>query len=634
MPGIVLLIGFLMAGIILCEGIFARRPRALRLWFGLTAGLVLMMWLPSLFAFFMDFTRMANLCAIALAWVLAIAAYMAGKAQKQERSIIAEKMPPIKGVLALVLPFTVLFAVLQYTHYFREVDGALHVGQSTYGDLCMHSAIITSLKNASYPPNYSILPDTRLGYPFLMDALSASMTLFGTPLSLSMTIPDVLMGAMVAWGFVLLSWKMTHSMRASAVAFLLFFLNGGLGFLYAFDFVARDQSAVVDIFTGYYLAPANMPDLNLRWVNVICDMLLPQRTFLAGITMLLPALWLLTEGMREREQGKSSWGTWLALGVLAGALPMIHTHSFLALGLISAGAMGTILLRERKWSNMKGFIVYGALALALALPQLLIWTFPQTFHGGALAFWPGWVNNTGTGLLDETVWFWVKNVGPVFLLLIPCAVSAKGTERSLAVGAALTFVVANLVRFQTNLYDNNKIIYAAYLIMCPLLSAYLVRIFDRLKGIPGRAWISVCFLTVSLLSGTLSIGRELVSDYQIFSADEVEAAAFLQEETPEHCILLTGRQHNNFASVLAGRNVLCGPDIFLHPHGLNYRQNAADVEQMYIAPALNSELFEKYGVQYVLISSQERGQYALDEFWFRENCALVFENDSVCIYRM
>ena len=195
-------------------------------------------------------------------------------------------------------------------------------------------------------------------------------------------------------------------------------------------------------------------------------------------------------------------------------------------------------------------------------------------------------------------------------------------------------MVANFIRFQTNLYDNNKIIYAAYLIMCPLLSAYLVRIFDRLKGIPGRTWIAACFLAVSLLSGTLSIGRELVSDYQIFSADEVAAAAFLQEETPEHCVLLTGRQHNNLASVLAGRNVLCGPDIFLHPHGLDYRQSAADVALMYTEPAQNAELFEKYGVEYVLISSQERGQFALDEFWFQENATLVFENDSVRIYRM
>lgn len=632
MAGVLLLVLYLLAGLMLSEGVFARFARPVRIWLGLVSGLVLMMWLPSIWAFPFDFTRKANLIALLSAYALSVPAFVLGKRVKS--APYGEKMPPVRAVLALVVPFVLLFAYLQYTHYFRDVGGALHVGQSTYGDICMHSAIITSLQNAAYPPDYSILPGARLGYPFLADALSASMLLFGTPLSLSMTVPGTLMGLLTAWGFVMLAWKMTGSMRAAAVAFLLLFLNGGLGFLYAFDLVAEDTSAVIDIFEGYYLAPANMPALNLRWVNIICDMLLPQRTFLAGMCILIPALYLLCDAMHKREAGSADMHIWIPLGVLAGTMPMIHTHSFMALGLITLGAMAAIILREKKWKDMEGFIAYGIIAVVMALPQLIIWTFPQTGSAGALAFWPGWVNNTGGGLRDETLWFWVKNVGPVFLLLVPAAIGAKKTEKALCAGAALALAVANLIRFQMLLYDNNKIIYAAYLIACPVAAAYLVRIYDRLRGIPGRTWIAACFLFVSLVSGALSAAREIVSDYQIFGESEVEAADFLRDETPEHCMLLTGRQHNNLASVLAGKNVVCGPDNFLSTHGLDYSDRARDVVSMYEAPEESGHLFEKYQVDYVMVSAWERSQFEMKEDWFRENCRMVFENPSVRIYAL
>lgn len=648
MLGILLLVLFEIAGLILCEGVFARRARPVRVWMGLTAGLVMMMWLPSLWAFLLGFSKDANWFALGTAYVLAGLGLLWGWRSRAKKT--KDALPPLKTVLALVAPFALLFGFLQYTHYFREVDGALHVGQSTYGDICMHSAIITSLQNASFPPEYSILPGSRLGYPFLMDALSASMVLFGTPLSLSMAVPGALMGVLVFWGFLMLSYKMTGSAKASAVAFLLLFLNGGLGFLYTFDFVAEDTSAVIDMFTGFYRTPTNMPDLNLRWVNILCDMLLPQRTFLAGIAVLIPALWLLCDAMGRRGEKR----VWVKLGVLAGTLPMIHTHSFLALGLITLGAMAVLFVRESamrrvvrvekgnsslevnrrvfNWRGMTGFVVYGLIAVAMALPQLIVWTFPQTGSAGALTIWPGWVNNTGYGLRDETLWFWVKNIGPVFLLLVPAAMHARPREQALAVGAALAFIVANFVRFQMLLYDNNKIMYAAYIVACPLLGSYLVRVYRRLQGIPGRRWLAACFLFISIFSGALSIGREVVSDYQIFSKNETAAAQFLAEETEQHCTVLTGRQHNNLASVLAGKNVVCGPDNFLSTHGLEYSRRAADVVRMYEQPDTCAHLFAQYGVDYVLVSSQERSQFYLDEGWFSERFTLAYENSSVRIY--
>ena len=64
----------------------------------------------------------------------------------------------LSGCVVLVAPLVILSGYLQYTHTLRNVGGALHVGQSTYGDLCLHLGIATSLRNAPFPPTYSLLP--------------------------------------------------------------------------------------------------------------------------------------------------------------------------------------------------------------------------------------------------------------------------------------------------------------------------------------------------------------------------------------------------------------------------------------------------------------------------------------------
>lgn len=74
----------------------------------------------------------------------------------------------------------------------------------------------------------------------------------------------------------------------------------------------------------------------------------------------------------------------LAVGLWAGPMPMIHTHSFLALGVISLGAMIDCLLREKSDGSERfcSCAVWGG-GLRAALPQLLEWTFPQTVGGGS-----------------------------------------------------------------------------------------------------------------------------------------------------------------------------------------------------------------------------------------------------------
>ena len=632
MGGVFLLCGFLFCGVVAADALFRRKCGLIRLWLGLSGGLLLMMWLPALYAFVLGFTVTAQWLALATAALLAAVCAGCARGRPRPSTPFCGGMPKWLPAV-LIIPLTLLSGYLQYTHILRDVDGALHVGQSTYGDLCLHLGIATSLRNAAFPPDYSILKGALLGYPFLADSMVTSMLLFGTDLAQAFVLTGTLMMALVYTGYVILAWELTKRPMAVALTFVLMFINGGLGFLYTFDGAMRDSTALRAVFTGFYKTPTNQPDLNLRWVNVICDMMVPQRTLLAGWTLLIPALYQLTAAMRENRRS-----AFAILGVWAGAMPMVHTHSFMALGLISAGAMLFKAIspgRAQRGALMLSFVCYGAIAVGLALPQLLTWSFPQTIGGGSLRFRFNWVNNLGNGqLIDGYFWFWIKNVGLIYLLIVPAVLSTRpgGTFRALAIGALFIYIVAELIQFQPNEYDNNKLFYVAFMAVLPSVGLYLTKLWDALKGVRGRALLAAVFLSVSTVSGALSIARETVSDYQLLGAEEVEAAQFVEENTDPDAVFLTGQQHNNAIAALTGRYILCGTPSYLYFHGIDYSAQQLAASRMYENPSDSAALFEQYGIDYVYISSHERGDFAVDMEYFAGNGALVFENADVLIY--
>jgi hypothetical protein len=284
------------------------------------------------------------------------------------------------------------------------------------------------------------------------------------------------------------------------------------------------------------------------------------------------------------------------------------------------------------------FGVYGCLTVALALPWLMGYAFPQTVDGGVLRLMFNWVNNNGGAgemlLKDDSLWFWVKNVGLIFLVFVPAALSAGRRGKMLSCGALMIFIVAELVLFQKNIYDNNKLFYVAYMVMVPVAVQYLAMIFDRLKGIRGRAFFTALFVFVSCISGTLSLAREAVSEYQVFSPEEVAAADFAEDIGDKQDIILTGTQHLNAMSALAGRRIVCGPGTYLYYHGLDYWDEEAAVRQMYENPAENAHLFEEYGVRYVYISHHERGNYAVNERYFLENANCIYADGGIYLFDM
>ncbi len=737
------LLYFQAAGIALSFLLLKKESAAKKILLGSVFGLVFLEWVPVLFAFLFDFTLLSHVLALVCMLPVFVIFLMQGGlgSQLQAAKASLTKTFTHHGFFAGIFLLTFFyFAYILSTHTIvYSADGALYTGQATYGDMSLHLSFITSIAvQQSFPPDYSIFPGVKLAYPFLCDSVSSSLYLLGASLRWAYMLPMLFAFGQILATVYLFSIYLFGRKKKALLTFLLFFLNGGLGFLYFLDY-SSDYS-ISDIFSGYYTMPTNLVGENIRWVNMINDMFLPQRATLFGYAVLFSALFLLCKGLREKSRR-----CLVLAGLLGGALPLIHTHSFLALGMISAvwlllwvyggqtsweqsvqeleygkfanpelpreeencqrtvqnapllqvtlrptlfglfiftaiamsllqflyqkGSIGSVglmqlalllvgiltlaglygLYQHVQQQGIKPFLhtwgLYGLCALVPALPQLIFWTFGQVSEGGFVKGYFNWAN-----LGDPYIWFYVKNIGLVLLLIFLSFAKGGKKLRPLLAPALFVWVIAELVVFTPNVYDNNKLLYVAYFLLCLAVGHVGVEAYEKLsKSILSAQdesstanrvhplalrLLAALFLLLCVTSALLSLGREAVSKYQLYGASQVALAQYVEENLPTDAVILTNTHHNNAIACLTGRSIVCGSDSFLYYHGIATSQRKADVAQMFTDPLNAADLFEQYNVSYIVISSYERANYEIDEAIFAQNFTLVFSYDDVLLYQV
>ncbi len=235
MLSIAYLLAFLAGGAAIARLLLPRQEAVKRAYLGFSLGVLLMMWLPVLWAYAVRFSFTAHYLALGTLILLTGLAY----ALRDRRAALPFDRAQKRRLLALaclVVPLTALSAYLQYTHSIRlAADGGYHVGQSTYGDLSLHLAICTSIVNAPFPLHNSLMLGATMAYPYLSDSFASTLYMLGLPLNTAMALTGTLMMALVFTGYGLLCMQLCRRRGAAALAFLLLFLNGGMGFLYTLD---------------------------------------------------------------------------------------------------------------------------------------------------------------------------------------------------------------------------------------------------------------------------------------------------------------------------------------------------------------------------------------------------------------
>ena len=713
-PSFAYMLMYLAFGVMTVRFLLPRHRPLNRIWLGLSLGLLEEMWLPALFAFFFGFTALAHTAAAGALLVITLLCYF-GRDRRDPVRWDRKECTHLVQMLLVVLPLTILGAYLQYTHVMRvDSAGNWNVGQSTYGDLPMHMSFITNLAGKKFPADYPFYPGVQLSYPFLTDTLSSTFYLLGANIQSAVIIPAVVMMFLCYAGVMVLAREMSAGKKTVMLAALLFFLNGGLGFIYDFDLaggrwevenvtrsgewlqagvggrmrmlaeaVGEQKSQIFsgyfselterirNILEGYYKTPTNQPDPNnLRWSNVICDLMVPQRTLLGGWCMVIPCFYLFSTALRPRRVFEASYEraaeglrpvpdnrALILLAVWAGALPLIHTHSFVALALMSLGAMvydlihgdpKELMIRRTRGEILLRYAVYGLIAGALAMPQLVFFTFDQALGSGSsrsfMTIQFNWVNvsswTTASGsavyqMKDLYFWFYIKNIGIPFIVLLLALFEKNPRHRRIFAMMFPVILAAELIRFQPNAYDNNKLLYLAWMMGCIVVADWCGTVWKKLKGLRGRYALAVLAAVVTFLSAGLTIWRECKSDYQAFNARAVEAGEFARKWTSPDAVFLTGSEnHLNPVLSIGGKTIVCGPNLWLYWHGFDTGDRQNDIRLFYEDPEHHADILQKYQVDYIYVSWYERSQYDLDEEAIRRNYPLVFENTEAAIYQV
>ena len=149
------------------------------------------------------------------------------------------------------------------------------------------------------------------------------------------------------------------------------------------------------------------------------------------------------------------------------------------------------------------------------------------------------------------------------------------------------------------------------------------------RALAGGGALAVC-----ALSAGLTMGREAVASYQLFSEEAVDLARFAQEELDPKAVVVTDARHNNELAALAGQNLLCGSPIYLHYHGLDYTRNQAADQAILEAPAGSLVLLAEYGVDYVLAGPFERGSFLVEEGALEELFPKVYDEGTQALYQV
>ncbi len=695
---------FILGGITIFQHLFKNLSFITRLWLGCVTGTVLLMWLPVAVSFILGFNILSHVIALILLFALAVLSVLYAKKKKQlslDASFTREDLFSLIPVLIM----TVFYLIVETSHIMQPSEtGAMIFGQSTYADVHIHLSFITSpIMQSKVPFYYNIAPTQQVSYPFLSDTISSSIYIFGASLRWSYIIPTVMGAFNIYLGAMIFFRQWLKKLSKAIVAWTLFTFNGGFGFMYFFDNLKLDSGNFTRIFEKLYETPTNLDGNMIRWVNTFCDMMIPQRATLFGWMMLFAVLYLLYRAVFLKEEKM-----FIPAGILAGLTPLISTHIFLALGIISAVwmlsrlyvlmklkakhagiisvailALGIIIfyftytnssdflgIQEAYGTALSDYdvagmsvlyicggiiaVIYASLVimallnghfkeifrtwgifliivLVLALPQLIGFTFSQASGNGFLTPHFNWINSR-----DTYFWFYVKNMGIPALLIIPAVLSSSKRNLSIIAPIAVLMLLAETLSLQPNPYDNNKLIYPAFVLGIGVVADLMVTVFEKLKGVRGRYALAVGVMIACTLSGVLSMGREYVADtYEMFSSSHVKVAEWVDKNTEKDSVLLTENRFNNSITSLTGRSVVCGGEWFFSTHGLpDHNKLQAEVQRMYSDPVNSKELFEKHSVDYIMVSDYEKSKYTINLEGIDQIATEVYNEGGIQLFKL
>lgn len=526
-------------------------------------------------------------------------------------------------------------------------DGMHTAPANNFGDLPFHFSVITSFAYGdNLPPQSPIFAGLKFTYPFLIDFLTAFFMRCGADWRTAFGVENLTLSLSLVGLIDLMTMQLVNSRIAARLAPVIFFFNGGFGFInffrdlgQFFDDHNRAKEGLVALLArlpSTYTMNADLilssdEKIPLRWGNVFTTLLIPQRSLLFGlpfVALIITLWWMAFEDRESSESDRLSNPQsvtrryLLAAGGLAGLLPMLHAHGFFAVMLASVVAV--LCRRSREW------IAFFVPIAVLAGPQAL-WLSGTQVRNKLFELKVGW--DAGE---SNPAMFWMVNAGVFILLLfaaliIPKLISIR--TQIFYLPFLLWFIVPNLVLLAPWAWDNIKVLVYWSLVSSPLVAATLAYLLTRRLALL-RVLAAVLVATLTF-SGALDVWRGLspTENVLLFGQEELDVAALLREKTPPHSLILHAPIHNSVVA-LSGRRSVMGYPGHLWTHGIDYRQRESEVQTIYRGGSGAAEPISRLGVDYVIIGPVERSQLQIEESYFERLYPRVIDHGEYRVYQI
>jgi hypothetical protein len=358
------------------------------------------------------------------------------------RAISRASSEPDRWVFIYFLFYAVVVILmwLVFSRAMLEKPDGIYTGVlNNYGDLPFHLSVITRFAfGQNFPPEDPTFAGARFTYPFMTDFVSAMFVRAGASLRDSMFIENYIVGVALVGVLHRFGQKLLRNRTAAILTPVLVILNGGLGWAMLFSDVNKTDGGVFQVLKHIPHSYTILPEVaqGWRWGNAVTSLLVPQRGFLLGIPLAVivftqwwTAMNSNTEGKSTKAKGKKeerqekklkatskddqkrstlgertsslfpfsfllfpSAKRMLAAGAVAGLLPLVHAHSFIAVMLVA-----TFLV---PWTYWRAWAAYGVTALV----ALLIYSVAIYYEVLSVSFAKVAIVGLVIGLSASLVW--------------------------------------------------------------------------------------------------------------------------------------------------------------------------------------------------------------------------------------
>ena len=514
-------------------------------------------------------------------------------------------------------------------------------GGSNWSDLGVHLAISQSINAGNFPPDVPYFAGAPLIYHWFADfhaAIAARAAgLFSIPVFVVSS--GILAAALVllVHGLARLLFRGAGARRAAIIAAALAVFAGGFGWIRLVGDVTAGVGSPLDLITrnsydnSWYDALGQVSWPYFRIPSVMGTGLLVHRATMAGLPMLVGVMLLLAAGLPPRRMRAAGWRDrplLIGLAGLLGALLAPFHFFFFPAGLLLAllwVVIGGRLVDRDAPRNAVLLLAPYLLALPFAVRAL-----DQATGSGALRwvlFQGGWESApTADGPL-AVAFFYVTNLGLPLILAIAALLARRTPARwFLGAWALALFAIPNLIQASAVGFDMSKYFQAMAIAMA-MLAGWLMRRW--------RWWALIPAFALAIPSPLLVGGWTALSRQQVLSSDELEAAGWIADHTPQRSVFATDGWLNAPTDP-AGRLRLLTFTPYIANLGYDPDERAQQVNDIYCGgnATRSLALLRQLRASYLIDEGRPQPCRASVDFAMAPGFTQVYANPSLRIFRV